>query len=145
VKTTFEIQVPASAELDVEVFSSDVTVRGVTGRQHLKTFSGRIDATGVRAPVNARTFSGDVDLDAADAGAAPAITAQTFSGQIRTRLAPSAAGSVQFDSFSGRIDSDLPLTFRSASRRHVSGDLPGGSSGGALELKTFSGDVRLVR
>jgi DUF4097 and DUF4098 domain-containing protein YvlB len=145
VKTAFEIQVPSSAELDIEGFSSDLTIRGVAGEQRLKTFSGRIDAADVRAPVDAHTFSGDVELDASEAGAAPKITAETFSGSIRTRLDSSASGSVEFNSFSGRIESDLPVTFRSMSRQHMTGALPGGASGGTLALKTFSGNVRLMR
>src|SRR6185436_7634892 len=43
VETTFELQVPASINLDVEVFSSEVTVDGVNGDQKIHSFSGNID------------------------------------------------------------------------------------------------------
>src|SRR6188768_89031 len=42
VETDFEIQVPAAAKLDVNVFASDVTVAGVIGDQRLKSFSGDV-------------------------------------------------------------------------------------------------------
>src|SRR6186997_1313418 len=43
VETEFEIQVPADVSLSVDVFSSDIFVKGVRGSQRLKTFSGEID------------------------------------------------------------------------------------------------------
>src|SRR6266853_6996790 len=59
VETSFEIQVPASAGLDVDVFSSNLDIKGVAGAERLKTFSGNIT------------------VDAA-AGAVPRLTAETF-------------------------------------------------------------------
>jgi DUF4097 and DUF4098 domain-containing protein YvlB len=144
VETEFDIQVPASAILDVNVFSSDVTVTGVAGEQKLETFSGRITTTGGKSAVDAKTFSGSIEIDAVAAGTSPDLTAETFSGKIRARLAEGAKGSVRFDSFSGSFESDMPLTFRSMSRNRVNGDLPGGS-GATLRFHSFSGDVRVVK
>ena len=127
VDTTFEIQIPASARLDIDAFSSDLDIRGITGEQRLKTFSG------------------DITIDAAAAGTAPDLSAETFSGGIRARLADEAKGDVQFSTFSGNLDSDLPLTIRSTSRSRTLGSLPGGSGGGSLTFKTFSGNVRVTK
>ena len=148
VETEFEIQVPASAQLDVEVFESDVTIAGVTGEQQLKTFSGRLVVTGARGPVEANSFSGGLEIDLTAAGSTPDLSAETFSGSIRLRLADGAKGSVRFTTFSGNFDSDIPLTMRSAGGRNngrVSGDLPGGSGGATLRFHTFSGDVRVTK
>ena len=121
VNTDFEIQVPRDIALDVNVFSSDVHVSGVSGSQKLHAFSGRLDV-----------------VDAADA-----IDAQTFSGDIDVSLASSLNGHVDFDTFSGRLNSSRPIAVHMAGRRRsVSGDL---GAGGDTELrfKTFSGDVTL--
>jgi len=144
VRTDFEIQVPASAELDIDAFSSAVTIAGVNGRQHLKTFSGNITVTGVRSPIEAETFSGKIDLDAVASGSAPEIDAKTFGGDIRARLATDAKGTVRFDSFSGSFESDLPMTMQKTERRRVTADLATGS-GGTLKFHTFGGDVRIVK
>jgi DUF4097 and DUF4098 domain-containing protein YvlB len=128
VETDFDIEVPASARVDVDVFSSDLDIKGVSGAQRLKTFSGTIT------------------IDAVAAGSSPSIRAQTFSGNIRARLAESAKADVSFESFSGAFDSDLPVTLRSMGGRRnsrVSGTLSGG--GGSLDFNTFSGDVRIVK
>jgi len=145
VETEFDIQLPASAELDVKVFSSDVDVTGITGEQRLETFSGDITVVGAKAAVEAKTFNGEIEIDLVGAGSTPDITAETFSGRIRTRLAESAKGEVRFTSFSGSFDSDIPLAMRSTSRRRVSGDLPGGSGGATLRFHTFSGSVRVTK
>ena len=127
VETELEIQVPASATLDVDVFSSQVTVAGISGRQRVKTFSGRID------------------VDATAAGPAPEIDAETFSGDIAARVSENAKADVQFSSFSGSFDSAVPVTLRSSSgRRDISGSL-GSGDGKTLRFKTFSGDVQVRR
>lgn len=120
VDTEFEIQVPVDVTLDVEVFSSGVIVKDVRGRQRLHTFSGRIDV----------------------GGAEGAIDAETFSGDIAVGMAQGTSASVDFDSFSGSLKSDVPMAVRSSSgRRRVRADI--GSGGTDYHFKTFSGDVRI--
>jgi DUF4097 and DUF4098 domain-containing protein YvlB len=156
VETTFDIQLPAAATLDVTGFSSPLTIAGVTGSEKLGTFSGTITVTGAKGSVDAKTFSAKIDVDASAAGASPMLHTETFSGDIHAKLADSAKGDVAFDSFSGDYDSDLPLTMRSmhsrgsrnprnSSSRTTSSETA--SSGGTANLyfHTFSGDVKITR
>jgi hypothetical protein len=119
VDTEFDIQVPGDVTLDIDVFSSDIVVKDVRGRQRLKTFSGEIDVAGAEAALDAETFSGDIGV----------------------RLTQGASASVDFDSFSGSLRTDVPMSYRSASRRRVRGDI--GAGGTDFHFKTFSGDVRI--
>ncbi len=119
VDTELDIQVPADVSLDIHVFSSDVFVKDVRGRQRLHTFSGEVEVTGAEA----------------------ALDADTFSGNIAVSLVQGTSASVDFDSFSGSLRADVPMTYRSASRRHIRGDI--GSGGTDYHFKTFSGDVRI--
>jgi DUF4097 and DUF4098 domain-containing protein YvlB len=149
VQTDFEIEMPASASLDVNGFSSPVVVTNVTGDQRLETFSGTITVSGAKGSVDAHTFNADVDVDLVAAGATPNLDAHTFSGSIRAKLADTARADVQFNSFSGQFDSDLPLTMRSSRRGRVAGHFGSGSdsssAGATLKFETFSGDVRVVK
>src|SRR4051794_21257855 len=120
VDTELDIQVPEDIKLDIDAFSSDVKVEGVTGDHHLHTFSGNIEVSGAAASVDAETFSGDIEL----------------------KVAPGAGGRVEFDSFSGDLRSDIGMTTRTASRRKVSG-LIGTGGNNDYHFKTFSGDVRI--
>jgi putative adhesin len=119
VETDFDIQVPTDVALDIDVFSSDVVVKDVRGRQRVKTFSGGIDVNGAEAALNAETFSGDIEV----------------------KLLQGASASVDFDSFSGSLRTDVPMNYRSGSRRRVRADI--GSGGTDYHFKTFSGDVRI--
>jgi DUF4097 and DUF4098 domain-containing protein YvlB len=119
VHTEFDIQVPEDVSLDIDVFSSDIKVTGVGGRQRLHTFSGEIEVLNAAGSIDAETFSGDIDL----------------------ALASGAGGRVDFDSFSGSLRSDAGMVTRSSGRRHVRGDIGAGSND--YHFKTFSGDVRI--
>lgn len=126
VETDFDIKVPYGTQLN------------------LYSFSGRIDVTGVTANINAETFSGDVMLDVASASQLPALSGETFSGDIRVKVGGNASGRVEFNSFSGSVESDLPISMRSNRRRNVSGDI-GSGNGPTLNFKTFSGDLRIQK
>ena len=119
VDTEFEIQLPSDVSLNVDVFSSDIFVKGVRGRQRLKTFSGEIDVVDAEAGVDAETFSGDIEV----------------------KLVQGASASVDFDSFSGDLQSDVPMTYRTKGRRSTRADI--GSGGTDYHFKTFSGNVRI--
>lgn len=126
VETAFEIQVPYDTRLDLYAFSGALRVREVIGQ------------------VKAQTFSGNIEIDVSRAGDAPRVEAETFSGDITARVPPGANGRVEFNSFSGELETDLPLTMQRTSRRSVSASL-GAGSGERLDFKTFSGDVKLVK
>jgi len=127
VETDFEITVPQGTTLNLDSFSGKVDVRGVTGS------------------IEAKTFSGNIEIDVARAAQVPALTAETFSGDINARVPASASGRVRFNSFSGSVSSDLPISMGGRSRsRDVDADL-GTGSGPTLRFKTFSGDLRILK
>jgi DUF4097 and DUF4098 domain-containing protein YvlB len=139
VETTFEIRVPRRISLDVHSFSSTIAVDQVEGRHSIHNFSGDVRLTRIGGPVRAKTFSGEIQLDAADAG--HELDLDTFSGDVELVLPKQAGADIRFNSFSGYIRTDLPITLVSKSRRDLHALLNGG--GGDIRVKTFSGDVRL--
>jgi hypothetical protein len=126
VETDFDIQVPARTRLDIKTFSANVTVIGVTASQNIDGFSS------------------DVIIESNEWTDGTGIDVNTFSGDVRLRLPASARGNIDFNSFSGRFESDLPVTLNSSSRRNFRGALNGGGTGD-FRLKTFSGDVSIRR
>lgn len=126
VETDFDIQVPSRTRLDVKTFSAPVTVINVSGSQNIDGFSS------------------DIIIESSDWGDNSDLDVNTFSGDIRLRLPQNARGNIDFNSFSGAFESDLPVTLNSSSRRNFRGALNGGG-GGAFRLKTFSGDVTIRR
>ena len=67
-----------------------------------------------------------------------------LSGKTGKFLPDSARGDIDFDSFSGEFQSDLPVTLATSSRRNFRGSLNGGGNTD-LKLKTFSGSVSIRR
>ena len=126
VETDFEITVPARTRLDIKTFSAPVTVIGVNANQNIDGFSS--DVT-----IESNEWNDGTDIDV-----------NTFSGDVRLRLPASAKGNIDFNSFSGRFESDLPVTLSNSSRRNFRGTLNGGGNAD-LRLKTFSGDVSIRR
>jgi DUF4097 and DUF4098 domain-containing protein YvlB len=71
------------------------------------------------------------------------MDAETFSGDIDVSLTGSPNGQLDFDSFSGRINSSRPIAVHSSTHHsRMQGEL---GSGGSMQFrfKTFSGDVTL--
>jgi DUF4097 and DUF4098 domain-containing protein YvlB len=131
VETDFDIKVPPGTRLDLDTFSSKLEIRGVTGE------------------ISANTFSGNIDIDVATANQVPELTAETFSGNIAARVPAGASAHVRFDSFSGGVRSDLPISMtRQRSRwgggEDVDGTI-GSGNGPTLRFKTFSGDLRITK
>jgi DUF4097 and DUF4098 domain-containing protein YvlB len=145
VKTEFDIQVPRSTKLKLNVFSSNVHVRNVTGEQSVTTFSGTATLDDAAARVAAKTFSGGIVVRMAATVAAPDVSLETFSGAIELKLPDTAKAALAFDSFSGKLTADMPLTLQQQGKGHLRADLNGGDPQRPVKLKTFSGDVKIGR
>jgi DUF4097 and DUF4098 domain-containing protein YvlB len=144
VETDFDIKVPRRTDLDISVFSSPVTVDAVEGSHKVHSFSGRLTLNDVVGPVRAHTFSGAVVIREKRWEDDQRIDVDTFSGDVELHVPDSARGSVSFNSFSGRLNSVMPLTLHSSSRRSLRAELGGGGNG-QLRFKTFSGSVKIDR
>jgi DUF4097 and DUF4098 domain-containing protein YvlB len=144
VETDFDIKVPRRTNLDVSVFSAPVTVDGVEGTHKVYSFSARLTLNDVAGSIRAHTFSGAVLIREKSWASNQNIDVDTFSGNVELHIPETARGSVSFNSFSGRLNSEMPLTLRSSSRRRLRADL-GGGGGGSLTFKTFSGSVKIDR
>ena len=145
VETDLDVKVPRRTNLDVSVFSAPVTIEGVEGSEKLNSFSARMTLNDVAGPVRAHSFSGSILIREKSLENDQSIDVNTFSGNVELRLPESARGTVLFNSFSGRLNSDMLLTLRSGgSRRALKAEL-GGGGGPTLNFKTFSGSVRIDR
>jgi hypothetical protein len=144
VETDFDIKVPRQTRLDLDVFSSPVSVSGVEGQHTMHGFSSPLVMNDIAGSVRAHTFSGPVTIRMRSWAPSEAIDVDTFSGGIELHVPESASGTVSFNSFSGHLNSEMPLTMHSSSRRAIKAQL-GGGDGGTFRFKTFSGSVKIDR
>ncbi len=149
VETDLDVKVPRKTNLDINVFSSPVRVQGVEGTHKVHGFSSRLTLDGVAGPVQAHTFSGAVEIRESTWQPRQSIDVDTFSGSVELHVPDNAKAAVSFNSFSGHLNSEMPLTFSSLNSRRR-GTLTarlGADDGdaGTLRVKTFSGSVRIDR
>ena len=93
VETDLDLKVPHRINLDVNVFSSPVTVTGVEGSHNIHGFSSRIQLDDVTGSVRAHTFSGSVEIRAKTWVENQSIDVDTFSGSIQLHVPENARGS----------------------------------------------------
>ena len=146
VDTDFDIKVPRKTDIDVSAFSSEVRIAGVSGSHRVHSFSGSVHLDDVAGPIKADTFSGSIEIQLAAAADQPELDLHTFSGGVDVRVPETARAQVDFNSFSGDLNSDVPLVLKSKSRHSLRAEMSGsGKAGGvsnSVRVKTFSGDVR---
>jgi hypothetical protein len=146
VETDFDIQVPRRTNLDVSVFSAPVTISGVDGTQKIHSFSSRLDVNDGAGSIQAHSFSGPIAIRERSWQPNQRIDVHTFSGDVELELPASAQADVMFNSFSGHLNSALPLVLNSSSRRALRARLGSGGAGtGELKFRTFSGSVKIDR
>jgi DUF4097 and DUF4098 domain-containing protein YvlB len=144
VETDFDIQVPSQVKLDLRTFSAPITATNINGDVIVEGFSSEIRLTDVAGPKRIKTFSGEVRVQANAWNDGDDMNVNTFSGDIVLRLPATARGDIEFDSFSGSFNSDLPVTLSSSSKRSFRGTLNGGGNTN-FRLNTFSGSARIER
>jgi DUF4097 and DUF4098 domain-containing protein YvlB len=144
VETDFTIEVPRRTSLDADLFSSAISVDGLEGSHKVHGFSSRVRLENMTGPIWVHTFSGPVDIRTATWGSDQLFDIDTFSGSVNLQVPDTANGSINFHTFSGHLNSDIPLTLRSGNRRSLRADL-GAGTGSTLRFNTFSGSVRINR
>jgi DUF4097 and DUF4098 domain-containing protein YvlB len=143
VEADIRIEVPTRTRLDVKSFSAPVTVVAVDGQHQLGGFSSPIRLEQATQGADVKTFSGNVTVVASQWPDGQTFDIDTFSGEIDLRIPGDARGQLAFNTFSGDLESDVPITLsRARGRRNVEGTLNGGGAG-RVRLKTFSGDARV--
>ncbi len=151
-----------NGDLSVDTGSGRVTARNVTGDRvnidtgsggvrgeditattvNIDTGSGGIDVTGLAAErILMDTGSGGVDLVLARVPSL--IEIDTGSGGVTIRAPEGLSARVDFETGSGSMSTDFPLTLRRHGRDHLSGTI--GDGAGRIVVETGSGSIRLIR
>lgn len=151
-----------SGDLSADTGSGDVRVERQRGeRLHVDTGSGSCVATSIATrSLHVDTGSGDVRVDGTtaddvhvDTGSgsvwleldalSPRVVVDTGSGGVELGVRDSFSAMLRFETGSGRITSDLPVSIQT--REHDSLHARVGGGRGSVHVDTGSGDVRLRR
>jgi len=118
--------------------SGDVELEDLTGDIRVKSTSGKITARQDSGSVDIVTNSGDVDLESSIYSGGNYYV-ESGSGRIYFAVPSTSSGSVDMQTISGDIRSDMPMTVKSRSSTRLQGDF--GKDGPEIILKTQSGDI----
>lgn len=153
----------AAKDVDCRTMSGTIELRDVTGDVNLKVVSGNIIAERIKGSFEAETTSGNVKArDILDAKSVRAKVLsgnisydgqilkdgkygmEAYSGSIELRIPAASAFDLEASTFSGRIDSDFPVTMSgSMAKNDLRGVVNGG--GASLRLRTFSGTIHIYK
>jgi DUF4097 and DUF4098 domain-containing protein YvlB len=136
-----KIQVPRQSQLDVSAVSADVTSRGVSGAQRLRSVSGDINAELGSGDDEINSVSGSVNLRGNGQDGTLHVT--TVSGDL---TATNVAGELEAKTVNGTLTAELAPA-RRARLNTTSGDIQLNArltSGGTVETETVSGNQRLA-
>ncbi len=92
----FDLTVPASLNLSIDGWSTDVTIEGSNGEINVETFQGDITIVGGSGSVNAETMSGEIRIEGADG----VIEANSVARDIRIS---NSSGEVYAETVGGSI------------------------------------------
>lgn len=156
----------AVGNVNVEVVSGSVAVSGVDGDVVAESVSGRVDLRNINGDIDTESVSGQITISGARSRSVRAETVAgaisydgtfdpagsysfvTHAGRLTLALPASAGATVSFETFSGKVDSDFPVTLESrASRRGQEGrfEFRIGDGRSRIVAETFSGDIRIQR
>jgi hypothetical protein len=152
-----DVSITGGNQLRVNTVSGTMRLRESRGDISLHTTSGDMSVSGSGITrFDAESMSGDVQLDGLLESTAR-VQVNTHSGDVTLRLPDNARGRLELSSVSGDLSPGGPLTLLpgdlSGSRRGRStrryefgpGSAETGSRGLQIDIRTFNGDVRLVR
>ena len=115
--------------LSVASASGDVVAAAVGRNLEAKVASGDIRIGRIGGDVDVKSAAGDLDIESFEGGD---LSAKTLSGNVTVGVVSGRRFSVSFNSLSGHIRTDFPVT-----------DGGGGGAPSRLNVKTMSGNIRI--
>lgn len=156
---SFEVTIPADAELEATSSNGSVEARGIGGAAELETSNGSIKARGVGGmlyaksnngsikafdlggSVEAKTNNGSIEADIASSGLDGDVRMTTNNGSVTLRLEAGVAASIDARTRNGTVRSDFSGGIQDERKKTLRHDLNGG--GPRVVLESTNGSIRL--
>lgn len=156
----YTIRMPETANLRIEDYKSEITVKSLAADLDIETYKGEVDLTDIAGELTIDTYKGDVDVR----DLAGSLEADTYKGNISVEFAE-FAGHTSIDTYRGEIelrfpeeagfdlyadmgksgdfDTNFKLNNIRVNDNKYSGEIAGG--GPRLELETYRGNFYIAR
>ena len=130
-----------AGEVNLRTVSGDIELQQVRGDVVVNSVSGAVTVAGRVPSLNGRSVSGDLTFDLDEA---PEASLSTVSGEVLMRLPANASFRVDATTMSGHLDSAFQV-HGTTSRRRLSGTAGDAATAPAIDVRTMSGDVAILR
>jgi putative adhesin len=129
-------------EVRANSVNGGVNVRNTSGPVRATTVNGGVDVSTAAGPVTASTVNGNVDARMASLQGDDDMSFKTVNGSIAIYVPSGFDANFRFDTVSGGIDSDFPMTLTGRwGPRHASGKI--GNGGRDLRASNVNGSIEL--
>ncbi len=129
-------------EVRANTVNGGVTVRNTSGPVRATAVNGGVDVNTAAGPVTAQTVNGNVDARMTTLQGDDDMSFKTVNGSISIYVPAAFDANFRFDTVSGGIDSDFPMTMSGRwGPRHASGKI--GSGGRDLRASSVNGSIEL--
>lgn len=142
VAVDYEVRVPYHTLLEhVATVNGNVGAANMVTSGDLRTVNGNILAYNCAGSLSAHTTNGSI-YEELNSLTNEGETAETVNGSVVLALAPTAGANVDVRSMNGTLNSELPVTVKSAvTRGHLTGKI--GTGGPTLVLRAMNGSVQI--
>ncbi len=137
---SFDLNIPASADVEIETVSGDSEIEGVRGAVMVDSVSGDVGLDGLAGSVRVKTVSGSVEATLGTA--MDRITIETVSGAVDIEVPPETGGTVEAETVSGKMSAKDPGVSITERPGHKSASGKIGSGNTIIEIETVSGNVK---
>ena len=141
----YTVTMPATAELEIEDYKSESSIRGLNADLRFETYKGTLEAEELRGAVTLETYKGEVDIALATLEGDCRL--ETYKGTIRIQLPKGSRFDLDAD-IGRRADLSSDFHIADIRKRHdrdeeeYRGPVNGG--GPEIRLETYKGSFRLA-
>jgi hypothetical protein len=129
-------------EVRASTVNGGVAVRNASGPVRATTVNGGVDVNTAAGPVTATTVNGNVDARMASLQGDDDMNFKTVNGSVSIYVPSQFDANFRFDTVSGSIDSDFPMTLTGRwGPRHASGRI--GNGGRDIKASAVNGSIEL--
>lgn len=130
------------AEVRAGTVNGGVAVRNATGPVRATTVNGGVNVNTAAGPVSATTVNGNVDARMASLQGNDDMSFKTVNGSVTIYVPSQFDANFRFDTVSGGIDSDFPMTLSGRwGPRHARGTI--GNGGRHITASAVNGSIEL--
>jgi hypothetical protein len=141
---SYDIWVPAAANLQLTAFNGSIHVEGTAGKIHAHTLNGSVKLKDVAGDVDGETTNGSLTIELAAGGwHGTGLKLNTTNGSINLQLPSSIGAEVEASTVHGRVKSDFSEGQSADERQNVTFTIGGG--GPKIEAHTVNGSVQISR